>query len=161
MTNSNYYEILNDSLKKKIAILERIEEANMLQKEAASGERLDEEKFEKSLALKDELISEIEELDKGFETVYNRVKEDISSPENKEKYKNIIEEMKKHISKITELTMNIGIQEKHNQKLVMEKLSADKKEVMQARSISKAASSYYNNMNKVNYIDPQFMDKKQ
>ncbi len=156
----NYLQVLEQSLEKKKRILQEIVSINEIQKNSVSGDKMDEETFDKSIADKDLLIEQINKLDEGFSTVYDRVRDYISSPDNKEKNKELIQRLQNLITKVTDLSMKVSRQEKENQTLVMKKLSDSKKEVVQARSRSKAASSYYNNMNKMNYVDPQFMDHK-
>ena len=42
----------------------------------------------------------------------------------------------------------------------MKLINNERKAISVTKSARKVTSDYYKNMNKVNYIDPQFMDKK-
>ena len=73
----NYLGILEESLQKKLKVLEEIavynkEQEQLLRKESVSLEELDE-----NMSHKDELIQKVTALDEGFETLYDRIKEQI------------------------------------------------------------------------------------
>ncbi len=159
MENSrDYITILTESLKKKIKILDEILGLNQIQLDSVSGKDIDGDKFNETLEKKDECIREIEELDKGFESVYNHVKEEIV--DNSSVYGEEILTLKQLIADITEKSMEVQISEKRNEQAVLKKMSDEKIKIHQSKNANKVASNYYNSMNKVNYVDPQFMDKK-
>lgn len=156
--SENYILILKDSLKKKKKILDELLTLNERQKDAVSGINFDSEEFEAVVEEKDQYIERIEELDRGFQKVYEHVKVELSS--NREKYKKEIEELKQLISDVTERSMEVQISEKRNEKLVYTKIADERKKIHQSRTASRVASDYYKSMSKVNVIDPQFLDKK-
>ena len=156
--SSSYISILVESLNKKIKILDEILNLNKLQQDSVSGTEIDEETFNETIDKKDECIKAIEELDKGFETVYNHVKEEMLN--NTSTYNEEIKILKQLIGDITEKSMEVHLSEKRNENIIMKRFSDEKKKIYQTKNANKVASNYYNNMNKVNYIDPQFMDKK-
>ena len=80
----NYLSVLEDSLKKKLQILDELTDYTMQQQELLKVEELDYEAFDRLVDQKDPLIQRIMELDQGFETVYDRIKEQLLS--NKEQY---------------------------------------------------------------------------
>lgn len=153
-----YLSILTESLRKKITILDEILELNRKQSEAVSGNDIDDELFNKVIEKKDICIDEINSLDKGFEQVYDRIKNEIA--EHRELYKGEITELKRLLSVITEKSMEVQLSEKKNEQAVMKKMSEEKSKIHQTRNANKVASSYYKNMNNVTYVEPQFMDKK-
>lgn len=159
--NSDYIKILIESLVKKIEVLDSIIEENEKQKSAVSGEKLNDVLFEETLENKEKYINELNSLDTGFETVYNRVRDVLQGEDTKGAYREEILQIKALIGKVTDRTLEIQRQEKSNEQLVMKKLSEEHSNIVQVKNVRKAASDYYNSMNKVNYIDPQFMDKKQ
>lgn len=156
--NHNYIEILKDSLKKKQAVLEDILERNEEQKLVIQAEKFDEEKFDVIYEAKGKLIAELELLDSGFQSVYDRVSEVLS--EDKELYKSDIQMMQTYIKNITELSMRIQASEARNKEMMDKHTEDMRKDVKVARQSTTAASQYYYNMARLNVVDPQFMDKK-
>ena len=153
-----YLSILTESLKKKITILDEILLLNQKQLESVSGNEIDDDLFNEIIDKKDIYIKEINNLDKGFEQVYERIKSEITG--NTDKFSSEIAVLKQLISQITEKSMEVQLSEKRNKQAVLKKMSEEKTKIHQTRNSNKVASSYYNNMNKVNYVEPQFMDKK-
>ena len=156
--NENYILILKESLKKKKHILEELVKLNERQKAAVSGENFDAEAFEAVVEEKGQYIEQIEELDKGFQSVYDHVKDTLNG--NRERYKTEIAELKQLIAEVTEKSMEVQISEKRNEQLVYSKIAQERKKIHQSRTASRVASDYYKSMSKVNVIDPQFLDKK-
>jgi hypothetical protein len=56
--------------------------------------------------------------------------------------------------------MEIQISEKRNEQAVLSKMSDERKRIYQSKANNKVVSDYYKNMNKMNIVDPQFLDKK-
>ena len=157
-TEHSYIEILLQSLKKKSAVLDKIIEANEEHAKISAAKDFDPEAFDVVFDKKDELIKELEQLDKGFSTVYTRVKEELIG--NKDSYKEIIAEMQALITEITNKSMDIQATEKRNKETLMSRMDMVKREIYQAKNTKKVATSYYKNMNGLNYVEPQFMDRK-
>lgn len=153
-----YLSILTESLKKKITILDEILLLNQKQLESVSGNEIDDDLFNEVIDKKDIYIKEINNLDKGFEQVYERIKSEITG--NTDKFSSEIAVLKQLISQITEKSMEVQLSEKRNKQAVLKKMNEEKTKIHQTRNANKVASNYYNNMNKVNYVEPQFMDKK-
>ena len=153
-----YLSILTESLKKKITILDEILLLNQKQLESVSGNEIDDDLFNEIIDKKDIYIKEINNLDKGFEQVYERIKSEITG--NTDKFSSEIAILKQLISQITEKSMEVQLSEKRNKQAVLKKMSEEKTKIHQTRNANNVASTYYNNMNKVNYVEPQFMDKK-
>ena len=108
----NYLEILTDSLKKKSKVLDEImrynsDQENLLRQESISLEELD-----ANMELKDGLIQKLVQLDDGFETLYERIKEKLLT--QKDQYKAQIGQMQELISQITEKSVSIQAQEARN-----------------------------------------------
>ncbi len=153
-----YLSILTESLRKKITILDEILLLNQKQLESVSGNEIDDDLFNEVIDKKDIYIKEINNLDKGFEQVYERIKSEITG--NTDMYSSEIAVLKQLISQITEKSMEVQLSEKRNKQAVLKKMNEEKTKIHQTRNANKVASNYYNNMNKVNYVEPQFMDKK-
>lgn len=154
----NYIEILKNSMYRKEQILENILLANEEQKQLAMDSRFDYEKFDEVYERKSAFISELNLLDSGFQSIYDRVKDVLVS--KKEQYKDDIIIIQESIKKVTQLSMEIEASEKRNKDLIEKAVASMRKDVKVAKATTKAAVGYYNNMSRLSVIDPQFMDKK-
>lgn len=155
---STYITILIESLEKKIIVLDKIIESNKEQKEILSAEEMDTDRFEANLNRKGELIDELNLLDDGFQGIYERIKEVLSS--NREAYKDEIKQMQKLISDITEKSVTIRAEEERNRVLAGKQFDNMRGNIGNVKRSRQAANSYYSNMSRVNMVDAQFMDKR-
>lgn len=153
-----YVAILIDSLNKKIEILNRIKDINASQKDVVSKEEFDDEEWEETLDEKAKLIDRLQELNNGFESVYERVRGELT--DNSSEYKEEINQLKSLISKITDLSMDIQAEEKRNSELVTKCFAKMRAKIKSTKDTHKVANSYMQTMAKMNYVEPQFMDKK-
>lgn len=154
----NYIDILKDSLTKKKLVLENILKENEEQRKIAQAEKFDYDSFDECYDRKGKLISELNLLDSGFESIYERVSDVLTS--KRDEYREDIIVLKSLVKQVTELSMEIEASEKRNKELIEKATSGMQNEIKTARVTTKAASDYYHSMNKLNVIDPQFMDKK-
>lgn len=155
---SSYLDILEDSLKKKKTVLESIEKYNLSQSELLKDEKFDMEQFDALVDKKDACIEELEKLDEGFETVYEQIKEDLSH--NRELYTGQIKRLQELISQVTEKSVSIQAQESRNKDMVSVHFKKERETLGQGRKSSKAAYSYYKNLNKAVREDASIMDMK-
>ncbi len=155
---TEYVQIMLDSLKKKVDILNRITALNAEQKELIRADILDLEAFDVTVEKKGECIDTLTNLDSGFQKLYDRVKEALDG--KRDTYKPQIQEMQDLISKIMQLSMSIQAEEERNKDTIKAHFAKLKKEVYQIKNSQKVAQNYYNSMNKLNFVDPQFLDKK-
>ena len=153
-----YIEIMLQSLRKKIQVLDEIIRLNQVQKEVLENEVSDPEDFDRTLESKSDCIDQLTQLDSGFEKLFERVKTEINL--NKEQYKEQIRELQGMIRTITDKSMEIQTQETRNKDLMTLRFSRVKQQAKQVRANSKIANDYYKNMAKINYVEPQFMDNK-
>lgn len=153
-----YINILEESLKKKISVLDEIIAKNEEQKVILDAENFDMEAFDKNTQEKGELIDKLNLLDDGFENVYERVKEELTG--NKEMYKVQIKRLQDCIREITEKSVFIQTTEQRNRKTIEAKFRKEREKVQLGKSSMKVAEQYYNNMNRLNAVAPQFMDNK-
>lgn len=155
----NYLQILEESLHKKLAVLCKIEELNKQQEQMLKAENvLFDDEFDQSITDKGVLIDELKKLDEGFESLYQHIKEQLST--GKEKYKVQIAALQKLITDVTEKGVAIQAQEARNKMLVEQFFAQRKQELQKGRRSSKIALDYYRNMNQTQVVMPQFMDKK-
>ena len=155
--NGSYLDLMIDSLNKKIHLLEKIQEVNVHQKQIVSDARFEMEELDATVEEKGRYIDEINKLDDGFETLYERVREALQ--ENKSQYSQQISVMQKLIQRVVELSASIEAEEKRIKAGVENQFSRVKQAVKETRKNSRAVSNYYKNMTKLD-SELQFMDKK-
>lgn len=158
MSDNSYVLILIQSLEKKTKILDEIFKMNDIQKEILSSEDLNTEAFENNIREKASLIDELQFLDNGFEDVYARVKDELTK--NSSEYAAEIKEMKALIQEITDKSVAIQADEMRNKKLAINKFTFEKKKIKDRKTSNRVANEYYKNMSKIDYVDPQMIDKK-
>jgi flagellar biosynthesis/type III secretory pathway chaperone len=151
-------QILADSLNKKKDILLKIVEENKNQENALKIEPVSLEDFDAIVDKKSALLDELNVLDQGFESVYDRIKEQLKAEQSE--HRSQIAAMKTLISTITELSITIQAQEERNKALV-EKFFNQSRQSMQADRIRSKASYDYMNRMSSNEVAPRFLDTKQ
>lgn len=153
-----YVDIMIQSLNKKIMILDKIIELNLLQKKQLEDTQTPVAEFDQTVEEKGKLIEQLEQLDSGFSKLYERVKEQLQA--NREMYSSHIATMKECIRRITEKSIEIQAQESRNRDLMMQKITFIRASAKNTRVNKKAVNQYYKNMMQLNYIEPQFLDNK-
>ena len=153
-----YLNMLQDSLKKKLDILNRIMEYQKAESDMLKEEGMEMEAFDKSISEKVVLAESIDSLDDGFEQVYDRIREEMIG--HKEKYAAQIRVMQDLIAEISEKSVLIQAEENRLRLEVDNFAKRESAALRQRRDSGKAARNYYNNMKKLNYVGSQFMDKK-
>lgn len=157
MINS-YLDILEDSLEKKKAVLSNIREVNEKQSELLKADKLDMEQYDGFVDEKDVFIKELEKLDEGFEALYDKIRQELL--QNKAMYAEQIKRIQALISEITEESVSIQAQEARNRDMVAAHFGKERTALGQGRKFSKAAYSYYQNLNKAIQEDSRIMDMK-
>ncbi|MCR5344093.1 MAG: flagellar protein FliT [Butyrivibrio sp.] len=158
MTES-YLDMMEDSLRDKIEVLNEIVKENETQKEILErSTEFDEKGFDEAISHKGELIRRVDNLNDGFESLYERVKEELD--QNKEKHKERIRIFQDLIRQITDLSNSIEAGEKRNSALAKNYFSVARNKMNQGRKSSQAALDYYLTMNKSKITPPQFYDTK-
>ena len=154
----NYLSVLEDSLKKKLQILDELTDYTMQQQELLKVEELDYEAFDRLVDQKEPLIQKIMELDQGFETVYDRIKEQLLG--NKEQYVAQIRALQSLIGELTDKSVKLQTMEQRNKSAIEQQFRKSREKIRQGRQNKQAALNYYKNMNNANYVPPQFLDDK-
>ena len=154
----SYLQILQDSLVKKVELLTKIEEKSMEQSAMLKSKEVDLSLVDFNMDEKAKLIEEVLALDEGFESIYEKIRLDLAA--NKEQYKNEITALQKLIANATDKSASIQAIEARN-KTEMEVVFANQKKGLQSkRNAMSVARNYYQNMNKVKHVSPQFLDQK-
>ena len=155
---STYVDIMIQSLKKKLQVLNEIKKINIIQKQLLEDDRSDADEFDKSIEDKAKLIEQMNQLDSGFDKLFDRVKGELNT--NKENYTERIKKMQELIRQITDLSMELQAQESRNKDLMTRKFVSIRERAKVVRTNQRAANRYYQNMMQLNIIEPQFMDNK-
>lgn len=156
MPEKNYLQILEQSLKKKLAVLNQIRLKNEEQRVLLLDENLSPDEFDCNIEEKGELVEKLELLDEGFEETYGRIREMLGQ----EQYRDDIRRLQGLIRQITAAGNSIQAEEKRNYKLAQQKFSSVKKQVREIKSSHKVVNEYYRTMTKSNYVDARFLDNK-
>ena len=156
--SDTYVQILLQSLTKKEQVLKEIIRLDEQQKAQLEDEMCLVEDFDETVEAKAKCIEQLEQLDSGFQEVYDRVSEEFK--DNREAYADDIRKMKEKIRSLTDLSVEIQAQEACNKELMTKKFSDVKKKTRGFRTNGRAVNEYYKNMMKLNNVDPQFMDNK-
>lgn len=157
--NENYIDIMLQSLKKKVTVLNQIIELNRQQKILLDDPNLPPESLEQNLSDKDQMIRKLNELDEGFEELYNRVKDELQA--QRAQYVSQISQMQDLIKEITEKSAMIQTQELRNKEKAMQKFSGIREQVKGVRNSQKVVKQYYQNMMKQNsYTGASVVDNR-
>lgn len=154
----NIAQILLQSLIKKNQVLDAIIRQNSVQENILKQDDLDMEAFDASLDEIGTLIEELEKLDQGFETVYDKMREEIL--EHKSLYRAEIAQMQEQIQQITDKSVKINAAKMRNQMRAENHFKRKTREIKNATSKTRVARNYYNNMNNLHCVPPQFYDSK-
>ncbi len=153
-----YINILTESLDKKIEILKQLLELTTNQSQLISKEKLDLDQFDHIMDNKSKWIEEINLLDHGFSSTYDRVRHALVS--NKANYKEPIKGLQEKVSIVSELTVNIQVAEERNKNDIQRHLKKNKNKVKTFKKSRKTASQYYKTMNNMYGNESYFIDKK-
>lgn len=155
----NYVDIMLQSLRKKARVLDQIIELNRQQKILLEDPNLPPETLDQNLADKDKMIQSLNELDQGFEELYNRVKDILQA--RKVQYAEQIQQMQGLIKDIMEKSTMIQTQEARNKEKAVQKFAGIRNQVRGVRNSQKVVKQYYQSMMKQNsYPEASFVDDK-
>ena len=158
MQEKQYLEVLIQSLKKKLMILNRISVLNQDQRDILQDENSDPDAFDVNVRDKDRLVSQIVELDAGFDEVYAHIK-DLMERDHRA-YEEQLQEMRELIRLIMAKDASIRAQEQRNYTLAQQKFASVKSKVREVKASQKMVNSYYQNMMRQSRGASPFMDNK-
>ena len=156
--NQSGAQILLQSLEKKTQLLDKMIEQNSVQEEILKQEELDMDVFDEAINKQGTYLEELDRLDQGFEAVYDRVREELL--QDKSRYRAEIARMKELIQQITDKIVTINAGNMRNKTLAENQFKKKRISIVAGSSKNKAARNYYNNMNNLNFVSPQFYDSK-
>ena len=158
MQEREYLELLIQSLKKKLLLLNQIIVLNQHQKEMLMDENLDPDTLDVNVREKDELISQVTQLDDGFDEVYAHIADLMKK--NHSDYEEELDRMRELIRQIMAKDASIRTDEQRNYELAQKKFARVKKQIREVKTSQKMVNRYYQNMMQQRQADIQYMDNK-
>ena len=157
---AEYLELLEESLVKKIGVLNRIGEFNLKQRELFTTftESPDFGQFDSYIEEKDKLIDELNSLDDGFESLYERVAETLKADRAGNAAK--IKRLQDLIREVTDKSSELQAQEADNKKLIEKYFNSVRDGIGKGRTSLNAAYSYMQAQRGMNSSESLYMDSK-
>ncbi|MDD7402606.1 MAG: flagellar export chaperone FlgN [Butyribacter sp.] len=154
-----YLSIMKDSLQEKEEVLKDILAVTKRQEEILNQETVDADAFDETLNKKGKLIKRMQELDNGFESLYQKVSPVLQA--EKERFKPEVLELQNRIRGLTDYSVKIQALESRNKTRFADFVAAKRKEIKEFKVSNKTANSYYQNMaNQHHQWQSYFMDQK-
>lgn len=153
----NYLQILEESLSRKITILDELERLTMSQREIVQADEFDEEVFNTNVEQKAALIREIEKLDRGFQLLFDNVKNQLDS--DRAQYAEEIKRLQELVKGVMDRSTELQVMEARNKDMIKSRFAALKKEARTIKKSREMAANYYKTMNNIS-LEPYFLDKK-
>lgn len=145
--SANYLDIMIESLQKKDKILKELilrceDQAKVIADNGYGDVNWDQ--FNVLIADKEVLIGRLNELDDGFEALYNRIGDDIKK--NRERYSDKIKIIQQLIRDVTDKGVVIRASEERNRANLERVLRPVKKEIKTSKRSMNVINNYYNSM---------------
>lgn len=158
MENRTYINILTDTLKKKNDLLDQLIMISSEQDNIISSEQPDMERLEQTFSEKEVFISQLNQLDDGFEKVYQHVKDALQT--DKDQLKEQILKLQELIRSVTEKSTQLQVIEHRNKSRFQLFFAGKKKEIRNFKVSSRTADSYYKSVLNSQPGESYFLDKK-
>lgn len=156
--NNTYIDILIGTLNRKNHILEEIIKLTMLQERYLNEPDMDMDFFDDTLEKKAELIRGLDDLDDGFEAIYERVSEELKT--RKENYKDKILKLQELIKEVTDKGIRLEALEQQNKLKIETYFSSKKQEIKEFKKSNESVANYYKSMADNPQGESFFLDKK-
>ena len=159
MSSKEYIKMLSDSLDKKVELLRQLQGLNQEQKNILEDSESTPDMLDDNIEKKSDIIERLDKMDDGFQSLYDKVKDDLSS--KREEYASEIKHMQEQIALVTDLSTDVQAKEMQNRELARAKFSHIRSQIRETKHGQKAVASYYASMmNNTGYEDSQFWDRK-
>ncbi len=157
--NTIYLNVLIDTLRKKEELLNTLIELTKEQDSILAESKFSLDRFDSIMQDKDKVINQLNQVENGFEVIYQRVEKEL--PANKEQIKTEILEIQKLIRNITDKSMSIQALESKNKEKLIIQLAGRRQEIRNFKATNLAADRYHQNMaNQHQEGQSYFLDKK-
>lgn len=153
-----YVNIMRESLERKQKYLAEILKLTNEQSVIATAEKFDEEQFLELVEKKDVLIDNLNEIDKGFSSVYDRVRIEIQR--DPVVYRDELLAIQNLIRICVDLGMQIETVEERNRAVMEQVFSAKFQGVRQMKQSKTVANKYYKSMANGMVNDSLLYDRK-
>lgn len=153
-----YVSILHQSLERKKEYLNKLLQLTKKQAEIAGEKDFNEDAFEDVINEKDILINNINEIDKGFTSVYDRVRTEVL--DNQDVYKKELLAIQELIRECVDLGMEIEATEKRNKALFEQVFARGFKGIKQVKQSKQVVNRYYQSMSNGAVNDSILYDRK-
>lgn len=158
MQEREYLDVLIQSLRKKLVLLNRIAILSQEQRELLMDEDMTPDAFDINVRDKDALVQQIVVLDAGFDEVYAHIK-DLMERDH-QLYENQLDQMRELIRLIMAKDASIRAEEKRNYELAQRKFASIKTKVREMKASQKMVSSYYKSMMRQKPGEAAFLDNR-
>ncbi|WP_347996125.1 hypothetical protein [uncultured Eubacterium sp.] len=153
-----YVNIMRESLERKQRYLAEILKLTNEQSVIATAEKFDEEQFSELVEKKDVLIDNLNEIDKGFSSVYDRVRIEIQR--DPVAYRDELLAIQNLIRICVDLGMQIEAVEERNRAVMEQVFSTKFQGVRQMKQSKTVANKYYKSMANGMVNDSLLYDRK-
>ncbi len=154
-----YVSALHDSLKDKQNVLQELLKLTQEQEQVLDAEEVDLDHFDEIMQEKEGLIGRVQELDRGFENLFQKIGGTLK--ENAGQYREKILEMQDMVRGLTGCAVKIQALEQKNKDKFAAAIAGKRKEIRDFNISNKTAASYYQNMaNQHHEWQSYFYDKK-
>ncbi len=153
-----YISIMKESLIRKKGYLSEIFSLTKEQELIVKAKKFDEDAFGVCIDKKEVLIDNINEIDKGFTSVYDRVRAEVL--DSKERYKSELLEMQTLIKECVDIGMEIEVLEERNRAALEQAFAVGFKGIRQVKQSKSIANKYYKSMSNGNINDSILYDRK-
>ncbi len=153
-----YVNIMKESLVRKRGYLQEILELTNRQGELATASELDGDAFGTIVDRKEILIANVNEIDKGFTAVYDRVRKEII--QDKELYKDELKAIQESIRQCVDLGMAIESAEHRNKSALETAFAKSFRGVKQLKQSTQVVNKYYKSMSNGMVNDSILYDRK-
>lgn len=154
-----YIRMMIDVLAKKEVHLAKLLELTTEQETLLKAEEFNEAEFALIIDKKSGNLRKLDEFDNGFQSIYNRVAEELKN--NKEEYKAEILEMQALITRVTDLGVKLSALEEKNKNALELIFRGKRQDIRQFKVSKQTADKYYRNMIGMQTGASYFMDQKQ
>lgn len=153
-----YVNIMQESLIRKKQYLTEILELTKEQEKLAHEKKFDEEAFGAVIDKKEILINNVNEIDKGFTSVYERIRTEVM--EDRELYSTELKAMQNLIKECVGIGMEIEVLEERNRAALEQVFALGFKGIKQVKQSKQVANKYYKSMANGAVNDSILYDRK-
>ena len=156
--SKEYLDMLIQASAKKLKILNELLSLSADQEEIIQKDMFEVEHFDIILERKEVLVRELEKLDEGFATVYDRIREELSA--NGKIHQQEVVLMQKLIRQISEKVLLLESQEKRNRDNLNPSMARARSKIKNYNVSNRLAASYYKNMSGKYSGESAYLDNK-